>query len=342
MSGIQFSSPVTNQKASPAVYASSLATRPAPKLPGRIFVDTDNPSTGMYRDTGTAWVQISSGSGGSQDLQSVCNVGNTTDTNLYLLYSDSGDESIVNFLNQDIAQVTYRIEKPAGPEVLRIMALKPSGANEEFGLSWEGGDNALKTIYNDTSTGLFLDFANPYYILGSYNGVIEYNNYIRFNRFDGNSGEMYFENTGLIDNDPNQSFINSIKSNWDEKLYLRSQIITLSENIVSAIQLSGSCNISTLDNISGSYGSFYTDMNQSFFNVYDGSYTGEARITNNSGTRTFEVLFAYNGSTFGLDATNTTLTASNNLTTASAGGSAGKHLKIKINGVQYKIALLNN
>lgn len=58
MSGIQFSSPVTNQKASPAVYASSLATRPAPQLPGRIFVDTDNPSTGMYRDTGTVWVQL--------------------------------------------------------------------------------------------------------------------------------------------------------------------------------------------------------------------------------------------------------------------------------------------
>lgn len=79
MSGIQFSSPVINQKASPAVYASSLATRPAPQLPGRIFVDTDNPSTGMYRDTGTAWIQIASTSSPEADtLQTVTDRGNTT------------------------------------------------------------------------------------------------------------------------------------------------------------------------------------------------------------------------------------------------------------------------
>ena len=79
MSGIQFSSPVTNQKASPALHASSLATRPAPQLPGRIFVDTDNPSTGMYRDTGTVWVQIAeTGASDTDTLQTVTNRGNTT------------------------------------------------------------------------------------------------------------------------------------------------------------------------------------------------------------------------------------------------------------------------
>ena len=79
MSGIQFSSPVTNQKESPAVYASSLATRPSPQLPGRIFVDTDNPSTGMYRDTGTVWVQIAeTGASDTDTLQTVTNRGNTT------------------------------------------------------------------------------------------------------------------------------------------------------------------------------------------------------------------------------------------------------------------------
>jgi hypothetical protein len=282
------------------------------------------------------------GGGGSQDLQSVCNVGNTTDTNIYLLYSDSGDESVVNFLNQDISGVTYKIEKPAGPESLRIMALTPSGANEEFGLSWEGGDNTLKTIYNDQQLGLFLDFANPYYILGSFNSVIEYNNYIRFSRFDGNSGEMYLENAGLVDNDPATTFKHYIQSNWDIGFQLFSY--GFNNEIFSSLTLSqsGYAQIQTYTSTGGASGNIYADFNQSYFNVYDGSYTGEARITNNSGTRTFQVLFAYNGSTFGLDATNTTLTASNNLTTATAGGNAGKYLKIKIAGVQYKIALLNN
>ena len=49
---------VTNQLASPAIYASSFATRPAASFKGRLFVDTDNPSTGIYRDTGTAWIAI--------------------------------------------------------------------------------------------------------------------------------------------------------------------------------------------------------------------------------------------------------------------------------------------
>ena len=69
---------VTNQKASPALYASSFATRPAPAFVGRLFVDTDTPSTGIYRDTGTVWLSISGGSSETQSLNDVCVIGNTT------------------------------------------------------------------------------------------------------------------------------------------------------------------------------------------------------------------------------------------------------------------------
>ena len=71
---------VTNQKASPALYASSLATRPAASFVGRLFVDTDTPSTGIYRDTGTVWLSISGGSSETQSLNDVCVIGNTTTT----------------------------------------------------------------------------------------------------------------------------------------------------------------------------------------------------------------------------------------------------------------------
>lgn len=55
---------VLNQKGSPALYASALANRPAAGFIGRIFIDTDNPSTGIYRDTGAAWISLSGGGGG--------------------------------------------------------------------------------------------------------------------------------------------------------------------------------------------------------------------------------------------------------------------------------------
>ena len=72
---------VTNQLASPAIYASSFATRPAASFKGRLFVDTDNPSSGIYRDTGTAWIAIAGTSVGEiQSLNDVCVVGNSTTT----------------------------------------------------------------------------------------------------------------------------------------------------------------------------------------------------------------------------------------------------------------------
>lgn len=76
---------VTNQLASPAIYASSFATRPAASFKGRLFVDTDNPSTGIYRDTGTAWIAIAgTGVAETQNLESVCQIGNTATTGILI------------------------------------------------------------------------------------------------------------------------------------------------------------------------------------------------------------------------------------------------------------------
>ena len=70
---------ILNQRQTPAFFASSLATRPAFGFAGRIFIDTDSPSTGLYRDTGSAWVQIADpGAGTTGTLQQVTTNGNTT------------------------------------------------------------------------------------------------------------------------------------------------------------------------------------------------------------------------------------------------------------------------
>ena len=78
MPSIQFN--ILNQLQTPAFYASSLATRPSFGYPGRIFIDTDIPSTGLYRDTGSAWVSIADpGAGTTGTLQQVTTNGKTTD-----------------------------------------------------------------------------------------------------------------------------------------------------------------------------------------------------------------------------------------------------------------------
>lgn len=78
-SNIEVKLDVLNQKASPALYAAPLADRPAASFTGRLFVDSDNPSTGLYRDTGSSWIQIAdAGAGTTGTLQQVTTNGNTT------------------------------------------------------------------------------------------------------------------------------------------------------------------------------------------------------------------------------------------------------------------------
>jgi hypothetical protein len=82
---------ILNQKQTPAFYASSLATRPAAGFVGRIFIDSDSPSTGLYRDTGTTWVQIADpGAGTTGTLQQVTTNGNSTTTGITITTNGLG------------------------------------------------------------------------------------------------------------------------------------------------------------------------------------------------------------------------------------------------------------
>ena len=92
MSNIKVDYDILNQKQTPAFYASSLATRPAFGFPGRIFIDTDTPSSGIYRDTGSAWVQVADpGAGTTGTLQQVTTNGNTTTLGIQVQGIDIND-----------------------------------------------------------------------------------------------------------------------------------------------------------------------------------------------------------------------------------------------------------
>jgi hypothetical protein len=77
--GILIKNNIVNQKGTPAFYESSLATRPVANIQGRMFIDTDVPSTGIYRDNGTSWNQVADpGAGTTGTLQQVTTNGSST------------------------------------------------------------------------------------------------------------------------------------------------------------------------------------------------------------------------------------------------------------------------
>jgi hypothetical protein len=72
---------ILNQKATPAIYADVTAAIPSPGFVGRLFVATDSPY-GVFRDTGTAWVQVASVGGGGGGSTGVNGLNGTTNIGL--------------------------------------------------------------------------------------------------------------------------------------------------------------------------------------------------------------------------------------------------------------------
>jgi hypothetical protein len=91
-SNIEVKLDVLNQKGSPALFADSLASRPGASFAGRLFVDTDNPSTGIYRDTGTTWIQVADETGTipTPTLQTVTTAGNTSNVGISITANGIG------------------------------------------------------------------------------------------------------------------------------------------------------------------------------------------------------------------------------------------------------------
>lgn len=177
MSGFKVNFSVANQLATPSIHAAPFAQRPAAGQPGRLFVDTNNPSTGIYRDTGTVWENITGGAG-SSNLQTVTDAGNTTDNNILLTYPDNTLANALVFYNDALSQEEYLIEKRGtGITTNDSLAIQSRGnispSTNPVGFLIDGANDVIKTFYTTSFTdiGLKLDFANDEYVLGDYNGV---------------------------------------------------------------------------------------------------------------------------------------------------------------------------
>jgi len=82
MSRIFRDSSVLNQFGSPSINSNTLANRPTFGQPGRLFVSTD--TLAIYRDTGSAWDNLTAGGGTIGTLQQVTTLGSRTNQNIFI------------------------------------------------------------------------------------------------------------------------------------------------------------------------------------------------------------------------------------------------------------------
>jgi hypothetical protein len=406
MSGFKVNFSVNNQLATPSMHAAALANRPAAGQPGRVFIDTDNPSTGIYRDTGTIWIQIGAGAG-ALNLQNVTDNGNSTTNNILLQYPDNAQDNALVFYNSDLAQEEYLIRKRAtGILTNDVLSIESRGnispSTDPVGLLIDGSQNVIRSFFGTSysTTGLKLDFNNAVYEIGvnnfgvtvDYNSGISYvgdylglwlngttisidanNNIIKTFNVAGDIGlnldlangeyelgdfnNIYNGTTLLIDD--NNSTIKSSYGGGDiglkldfanDQMYIttsNSQIDLISSQfrvaiggVDNCIQGGSSSNFDVLlGDITGAVNNtvFFVDVFSSTIKTqYSGNdiglYLDFANDKYTLGSTTEYI---------GIDPTNNTLIAGANLLSGSAGGSSGQHLKINVNGTNYKIKLEN-
>jgi hypothetical protein len=174
MSGFKVNFSVNNQLATPAIHAAALVNRPAAGQPGRVFIDTDNPSTGIYRDTGTIWIQIAATSSPEVDtLQTVTDRGNTTDNTLILTYDSLFNGSnAIEFFDTGTTATRYSITKQGTGNRLTLQGNSPLSTND-MGLMIDAPNNTLRTYWGSSfnTRGISCDFTNNIYRLGNISGT---------------------------------------------------------------------------------------------------------------------------------------------------------------------------
>jgi hypothetical protein len=82
MARIYRDSSVLNQFGSPSLNSNTFANRPAAGQNGRLFVSTD--TLAIYRDTGSAWDNLTAGGGSIGTLQQVTTLGNRTNQKIFI------------------------------------------------------------------------------------------------------------------------------------------------------------------------------------------------------------------------------------------------------------------
>ena len=190
---------ILNQKDTPAFFADTLANRPAAGFTGRIFVDTNVPSTGLYRDTGSSWIQIADqGAGTTGTLQQVTTNGNTTSQGISITAGGLNANNITLVQNTGIVKTSTFSQTMAATDSWEIYGIGDSaggGAGEMiFSLGDDGspfaagGERFRFTYDSNIVTGSVKDVFIVDYDLSYFNTSLGVNTDTPTAAFDVHSG----------------------------------------------------------------------------------------------------------------------------------------------------------
>lgn len=216
MVAVDFS--ILNQKATPAIYADTLALRPAAGFAGRLFVDTASPY-GVYRDTGSIWVQIASGTGGGTStgvngLNGTTNIGlggtlanNTTinggNNQLTITAVSTFNNSALNYNATGGAVGDYASVFLSATQ-LRLQKTNLVGVYSEINFI----DTNIKSIFSGSNYGISLDDTNGKFVIGDYSNGRKYNAFVvnddtnefyintSYNQINNNEKDLFYASNG--------------------------------------------------------------------------------------------------------------------------------------------------
>lgn len=365
---------ILNQKATPAIYADTLANRPTASFAGRLFVDTASPY-GIYRDTGSAWVQIAGNGGGGSStgingLNGTTNIGlggtlingttingglnNLVFTNLNSFQSSSRD---FVFQAVDINNQYSQINGGGGAEFLELYQLDNNlGVDTTLRIY----KNKLSTTFSGNNYGLNLDDTTGKFVLGDYSNNRKYNSIVV-----NDSTDSFYFTTSYNQANTDQDLFYALNSSTSNRFVKIGDFNSYANNTSLIVDDANAWIYTTTS--SGNNGFFITN-DSCFFGSNNGDYIGlrtevsSGRITARTGGNIIEGLnLDFYNSQYTLGG----IVANNNfiiiddvansienktsslvftgaaLQSNTSSGNSGEHLIITLNGTQYKIALQN-
>ena len=307
---ISVSLEVGNQKGTPMIYSDVTASRPTFGITGRLFVATDSPY-GIFRDTGSAWVQIAAGGSG----------GNTIYT---------GDGTLTG--NRTITSGGFNLTINAATNIQSTQTAVTTGLQTLY--------TSLITNYSSafsSSVGGYTFTALDIFNSQVFNGNATFDSaninagLISINRITQNtaSSTITMSQTGTarsmsalaVQNQYNSGIGTTISHLSGIQIYgnYKASVGTLSVTTYYALLINDNNEYSGVS-ITNSYGIYQAGVGDR--NILRGQ-TIVGGVSQNSGKP-----LVINGD---LEFVTTLATTS--------GGSAGQHLNIWVNGTQYKIAL---
>lgn len=302
---LNFNNGVANIRQTPGIISNTSANKPgaADVATGTLYISTDTGT--IERSDGATWVSL--GGGSTADLQTVLNTGNI---------SNNVGFTIVDTINNDYFRLdttTFGI-----PTITFFNFLSNANLDINYGALNFYNNFANKGLYINIDSLQSQDLTTNYYTKINYSSTIINTEY-------QNGGGSLIE--GIILNFSNKSYqLGSINGN------------------INYIQVSEQYNYIELTTglAGGNSTTLRIDDNLSYIKT---SYLGNGIGISLEFANNIFYLGDYdnniNGTVLAVDDANQKLILSNNLKSATAGGSSGQHLKIRVGSTDYKIQLLN-